>query len=356
MPKILFLVAHRPNRSPSQRFRFEQYLDFLQNEGFEYKFSYLLSAWDDKYFYSKGNFLLKAFIVLKSIFKRFNDIRVASNYDVAFVQREAFMLGTTFFERQIGKRTKLIFDFDDSIWKMDVSKGNERLKWLKNPNKTKELISISDLVFAGNDYLKEFALQFNQNVVIIPTTIDTEEYRPNKKPKDKICIGWSGSKTTIKHFETALPFLKQLKQKYGDNIYIKVIGDHYSDAELSISGSPWKKDTELEDLNEFDIGIMPLPDDEWTKGKCGLKGLQYMALEIPTIMSPVGVNSEIIEDGKNGFLADKENEWAEKVSLLIESSEIRKEIGKAGRETVMERYSVHSKKENYLKYLLNIGE
>jgi len=112
----------------------------------------------------------------------------------------------------------------------------------------------------------------------------------------------------------------------------------------------WNCDSEIEDLSEIDIGIMPLPDDEWAKGKCGFKGLQYMAMEIPTVMSAVGVNREIIEEGVNGFLASTEEEWIDKLSLLIESEELRRNIGMEGRKTVIEKYSVDSQKQRYLEY------
>ncbi len=210
---------------------------------------------------------------------------------------------------------------------------------------------MSDLVIAGNQYLADYAKHHNDHVVIIPTTIDTDEYvNPNKtKTHDTICIGWSGSITTIKHFEYALPFLKILKKKYGEKISIQVIGDDsYSNPELGIKGSAWNKKSEIQELSSFDIGIMPLPDDEWAKGKCGLKGLQYMALEIPMIMSPVGVNSEIISDGMNGFLANNETEWVDKISKLIEDIELRKKIGMEARRTVVEKFSVKAQQEKYL--------
>ncbi|HLU85364.1 MAG TPA: glycosyltransferase family 4 protein, partial [Vicingaceae bacterium] len=113
----------------------------------------------------------------------------------------------------------------------------------------------------------------------------------------------------------------------------------------------WNQKTEIEDLSQIDIGIMPLPDDEWAKGKCGFKGLQYMALEIPTIMSPVGVNAEIIKDGENGFLANTDEEWITKIEWLIESEELRKKLGKAGRQTIIERYSIEANKDKYLALL-----
>ncbi len=352
MPKILFIANHRPNRSPSQRFRFEQYLNFLNQNGWDYEFSYLISEKADTIFYKKGHFFKKMLIIINGIFIRLGNVLNASKYDIIFIQREAFITGTTFFEKRFGKsKAKVVYDFDDSIWLSNVSDANKNWNWLKNPNKTKEIIAVSDLVFAGNQYLADYAKQVNQNVVIIPTTIDTEEYKKIPAPNDKICIGWSGSITTIQHFEYALPFLKAIKNKYGDQIEIKVIGDqNYVNNDLGVQGIDWKKEDEIKELSSFDIGIMPLPDDEWSNGKCGLKGLQYMALEIPTIMSPVGVNTEIIQDGINGFLAATEKEWIGKITLLIDSKELRNSTGLAGRETVLNKYSVKSNRNNYLTH------
>jgi glycosyltransferase involved in cell wall biosynthesis len=351
MPRVLFIASHRPNRSPSQRFRFEQYLDFLRSNGFENELSFIISETDDKYFYSKGYYLRKFWILLKSLFKRLKDKARYNDFDIVFVQREAIMIGTTYFEKSIRKsKAKYIFDFDDSIWLMDTSDGNKKFEWLKDPEKTARNIRHAHLVVAGNAYLADYARHYNKNIRIIPTTIDTEVYKPDKKEHSNVIIGWSGSVTTIKHFEYAEDFLKKIKQKYGKQVEIVVVGDgSYHNNELEITGRPWRAADELVTLNTFDIGIMPLPDDEWAKGKCGLKGLQYMALEIPTIMSPVGVNTEIIQNGENGFLASSVEEWVDCISKLVESKELRLAMGKAARQTVVEKYSVQSQQENYLK-------
>jgi glycosyltransferase involved in cell wall biosynthesis len=351
MPSILFLTVHRPDRSPSQRFRFEQYIPFLKQNGFRCEHFFLLDEKDDKIFYSRGKIMAKLNLVLKSLGKLRGLLGKAGDYDFIFIQRECFMLGTSYFEKKISRsRAKVIYDFDDSIWLLDVSDANKKFAWLKDPDKTSKIISYCDVVVAGNAYLADYAKQFNANVKVIPTTIDTSSYnRSEKIPHQAVCIGWSGSLTTLKHFDFAVPFLKKLKERFGDKITFKVIGDPtYFNAALNIKGTLWKSETEVEDLSAFDIGIMPLPDDKWAKGKCGLKGLQYMALEIPTVMSPVGVNTEIIEDGVNGFLASTENEWIEKLAMLIESKELRSKIGKAGRETVKERFSMEAQKNNYL--------
>jgi len=355
MPKVLYIASHRKDRSPSQRFRFEQYMEFLKSHGFDYYFSYLISERDDQIFYQPGNFFNKVRIFLKSAYRRWRDVinENIRHYDIVFIQREAFMTGSTFFERKFKKsKAKIIFDFDDAIWHLDISEANKKFHWLKNPGKTGTIISLSNLVFAGNNYLADFARKFNENVVIVPTTIDTDEYlKIILADRKSLVIGWSGSITTIKHFELAIPFLRVLKNKYGEKISFKVIGDEtYRNEELGIIGIAWNKKNEIKELSSIDIGIMPLPDDEWSKGKCGLKGLQYMALEIPTVMSPVGVNTEIISDGENGFLASNLNNWVEKISALIESAELRREIGKKARQRVIERYSVSSQRENYLNY------
>ncbi|MBF9223812.1 glycosyltransferase family 4 protein [Hymenobacter ruricola] len=355
MKRILWVAMHRPDRSPSQRFRFEQYIDYLRENGFDSDYSYLISAEDDKVLYSPGNYFGKLKIFLKSAAKRLGNVLDLGKYDIVFIQREAFMIGTTLFEKLFAKsKAKVVFDFDDSIWRNqgEAVGANTKLLFLKNPDKTKDIIAASDLIFAGNEYLANYSRQFNKNVVIVPTTIDTTEYERAKLPPHpgRVCVGWSGSFTTIEHFETAIPALRKLKAKYGDKVYFKVIGDgSYRNEELGIVGLPWRKNTEIEDLSEIDVGIMPLPDTEWAKGKCGLKGLQYMALEIATLMSPVGVNSTIIQDGVNGYLANQPDEWVDKISRLIDNEALRLEMGRAGRQTVVDQYSVISERGHYLQ-------
>ena len=349
--KVLFIVNNRKDRSPGQRFRFEQYLSHLEANGYECDFSPLLDEKRDKIFYAPGNYFRKFLILLNSYIKRMNNLTDSCNYDIIFVFREALYTRSTYFERRFAKQAPVIFDFDDSIWLQNVSEANKRFAFMKNAGKTKDIISISSLVFAGNDYLAAYARQFNNNVEIVPTTIDTEEYKRIPQPAtNTVCIGWSGSKTTIQHFNFAVEALKQIKERYGDRVSLRVIGDeNYRNEELGIQGLAWKKDTEIADLSAIDIGIMPLPDDEWAKGKCGLKGLQYMALEIPTIMSPVGVNADIITDGENGMLASTTAEWVEKLSQLIEDAELRDRMGKAGRKTVVDHYSVEAWKDRYVE-------
>jgi glycosyltransferase involved in cell wall biosynthesis len=151
-------------------------------------------------------------------------------------------------------------------------------------------------------------------------------------------IGWSGSFSTIQHLDTLREALTNLAGS--EQFRLRVIGTpEYTLDGVDVESMPWRADTEVADLSAIDIGIMPLPDDGWSKGKCGLKALQYMALGIPTICSPVGVNSTIIEDGVNGYLAGSNADWISKLKVLIHDGTLRERIGLAGRETVEQKYS-----------------
>lgn len=345
---------HYPDRAPNQRFRIEQYVDFLRENGVTLEFSYLLEPNDDKIFYAPGNFFKKLSIVLRSWKKRKQDVRRATNFDAVLIIRESIFIGPAIFEKRLKKRgVKIIYDFDDAIWKLDVSKSNRWFGFLKFPAKTASIIRLADVVMAGNQYLADFASRYNKNVHIVPTTVDTDQFSPAENhTQGPVVIGWSGSLTTIKHFDLALPVLRKIREKYRQGVRFKVIGHHaFRNEELDITGIAWTKTSEVPELREIHIGIMPLPDDEWAKGKCGLKGLVYMSLGIPTVMSPVGVNSEIIRHGQNGFLPKTEEEWLEVLSQLIENPALRQSIGVAGRKTAVERYSVLSQREHYLKIL-----
>jgi glycosyltransferase involved in cell wall biosynthesis len=360
MKRILFVCLHRPGRSPGQRFRFEQYIPYLKENGYECHHSHILTDKDDKIFYSQGHLLRKIFIYGKGLLKRTKDWFNMNRYDVIFIFRDALMTGSTFFERKFARsKAKLVFDFDDAIWLQNVSDANKNFSFLKNAEKTGKIIRLCDLVFPGNQYLADYASKFNKNIIIVPTTIDTDIYISKKEQEDNqtVCIGWSGSFSTIQHFATAVPVLKRIKERFGSKVKFKIIGDgKYYNAELETRGVNWKAATEIEDLSEIDIGIMPLPDDDWAKGKCGLKGLQYMALGIPTLMSPVGVNTDIIQHGVNGYLPRSEDEWVDILAMLVENNEYRKIIGDAGRKTVVEKYSVNAWKDKYLGYFNQLSE
>ena len=173
----------------------------------------------------------------------------------------------------------------------------------------------------------------------MPTTIDTDKYEVLPRKENEVpVIGWSGSFSTVQHLDSLAGALRRLAQK--ENFRVLVIGTPvYKIDGVDVEALPWRSATEVSDLRQIDIGIMPLPDEPWSRGKCGLKALQYMALCIPTVCSPVGVNSEIIQDSVNGFLAGTEDEWVAKLTQLLNDSKLRARLGAAGRQTVETKYS-----------------
>jgi len=359
MPRVLFVASHRLGRAPSQRFRFEQYLEHLTGEGIDWEFSPLLTVEDDATFYGRSSALLKAWVLARCALRRTRDVRRASEFDIAFIQREAFFGGWPVFERAFKRAgLRVVLDFDDSIWLLDVSDANRQYGWLKRPQKTAEIARLADAVVGGNSFLVDYARKFNPNTVLIPTTIDTRSYKRTipRRTSGSLCVGWTGSPTTIRNFECGVPALLQMKAKYGNRIQFKVIGDgSYRHEGLGIQGEAWDSRTEVESLSTMDVGIMPLPDEDWSRGKCGLKGLQFMALETPVVMEDLGANREIVTDGADGFLASGHAQWVAKLSLLIESADLRERLAVAGRRTVEARFSVDSQKAAYVQVIRDLA-
>ncbi len=354
MARVLLIAGHRPNRSPSQRYRFEPYMPFFREHGFECDLSYLVTEEEDRFFYLPGHFGRKAAATLRHLTIRLGDLLRARNYDLIFIHREAFFLGPALFEALLARTgPPVIFDLDDAIWLPNVSEGNRALAWMKYPGKVASIVRRADLVIAGNEYLADYCRDLNDEVHVIPTTVDTGVYRPRPAasagPDAPVVIGWSGSPTTTPHFRAAVPTLERVAARFGDRVRFKVIGDgDFTEPRLGIRGVPWTAETELFHLHELDIGIMPLPDTEWARGKCGLKALVYMAVGIPAVVSAVGVNPEIVTDGVDGFLASNPEEWEQAISALVESPERRSRIGAAGRQRVIDAYSVAANRERYL--------
>lgn len=355
---IHYFVHHRPGRSPGQRFRCEQYVPFLEEAGYRIQWNNLLDAAEDKLFYSTGNWWAKALLIVRKHIQRWRQVQQVRKGDIIFIYREAFMLWHVWFEQLLKRRgARIIFDFDDAIWLRDVSEGNRKVGFLKRPAKTADICRLSDVVIVGNDYLADYARQYAANVQVVPTTIDTDYHKPISVEQDKpgICIGWTGSDTTQKHFDAIVPVLEKVMQLYGDRVYFKVITNRpVAYPSLKLEATLWNKEAEVTQLAEIDIGIMPLPDDEWSRGKCGFKLLQYMAMGKPVVASPVGVNTDILEHHHNGYLPSTTEEWVDRLSALIDDAQLRHLLGSRGRQKVVEEYSVQSQKEKYVNQFLQL--
>jgi glycosyltransferase involved in cell wall biosynthesis len=341
--RVAFLALHAPGLSPSQRYRVEAFLPSLERRGIHVRYDWVLDRDDLRIFYGRHGAAAKARVAAAAAGKRLRGLVTSRGIDAFVVQREAFFLGGAWSEWLAHLRAPIVYDFDDAIWLRTTSNANRRFAWLKNVSKIPHIVRLARRVIAGNGYLAGWARAHSPNVSIIPTCVDTDRFAPvgARPASGAVTIGWSGSPSTIEHLRTLLPVLERVKRVYGDRVRIRVMGDPaFEHPPLGITGEPWSPQAELELLHEMDIGVMPLPDDEWTRGKCGLKGLVSMAVGAATVMSPVGVNAEIVRHGENGFLAASDEDWYELLSRLIEDASLRRRLGAAGRDTVEERYSV----------------
>jgi len=338
--RVLALVPSIYDTSPGQRFRIEQWEPILAAGGVELTYAPFETDELKAVLHTGGNVLAKVGAVTKNMRLRSRELDNIADYDLVYLFREAAILGPPWFERKIAKASvPIVFDLDDAIFVSYKSPSNGYLSYLKFPTKTAEICSLSAHIMPGNEYLREYCSKYNQNLTIIPTTIDTCKYTVVERPEPEIVtIGWSGSFSTVQHLDTVRDVLQELAKI--EKFRLRVIGTpNYKIPGVDTEAMQWRSSTELDDLREIDIGLMPLPDEDWSRGKCGLKALQYMALGIPTICSPVGVNSTIIKDGENGYLADGTAEWVEKLKLMLHSPELRRRIGMAGRKTVEDEYS-----------------
>ncbi|MDO9464614.1 MAG: glycosyltransferase family 4 protein [bacterium] len=339
--RVLFLTQ-TAELGAASRYLVYQYLRFLEQEGIECTVSPGIPS---KHF-SKAYFtesLLKKIPYHGLVFlKRLRELSSLNGYDIIFVQKCVLPQTFPVIETIISHlNKKLIFDIDESLFYLPPRRKRSTLYRLRY-NAIPRILKMSRHVIAGNNYLRDYILNYNSNVSVIPTVIDTDRYavRDYKNDNNKnIVIGWMGNPTTSIYLDQLRTVFKVLSQRY--NITIRIIGANgFKIDDVEVDSRDWNLHSEVKELQDFDIGIMPLTDDVWTRGKCGCKILQYMGVGVPAVASRIGENGKIIKDGINGFLADSNDEWIEKLSLLIEDPTLRQKMGKEGRNTVENFYSL----------------
>lgn len=350
--KVLFLCPYPVRHAPSQRFRVELYERYLQAAGIDYKIASFIdeATWD--ILYKGGSMPQKALGIVKGYLRRIKNVLIdVHSYDYVFVHREAAPLGPPVFEWIVAKLwgKKMIFDFDDAIWIPNTSAENKIASMLKAFWKTKYNCKWSYKVAGGNKYLCAYAAQYNKNVVLVPTCVDTELIHNQLKQhhNGKVTIGWTGSHSTLFYLDELIPILQELQQEMDFNFVLIANRDPQLPLK-NYSFIPWNEQTEVTDLLHMDIGVMPLTPDKWSEGKCGFKLIQYLSLGIPAIASPVGVNSEIIDEGVNGYQAITATQWKTGLKRLIEDAQLRKDMGIAGRKKIVEHYSIQSQKDKFI--------
>jgi glycosyltransferase involved in cell wall biosynthesis len=285
----------------------------------------------------------KAAYVVYDFFRRAKALPASRSYDAVLVSREAALIGPAIYERLIGWTGKpIIYDFDDSIWSPAQAKTNGLFSRLHFYGKTSSICRLAAAVTAGNDFLADYARQRSKSVFVVPSSIELEDYPLIPEPADdgKFIVCWTGSNSTLAHFEHARPALEKLAK--ATPLTVKVICNKpprnpIAGAEMRFV--PWSADREAAELSDCHAGIMPLPEDEVTRGKCGMKALQFMAVGRPVVISPVGVNADIVQHRQNGFLAATTDDFVHALLELSKDPGLRCRVGRNARKTVEERYS-----------------
>ena len=341
--RVLFITPH-PVEGPSSRFRVYQFLDYLRDQGVEATVRPFLSSGIAPLVYGQGHAGLKLGVTLWSAARRVCDVLAACRYDLVYVLREAFPFGPPLFERALKTSGgRLVFDFDDSIYQPSLAYRNP-LDRLRDFGKPAKVIRMASRIVVGSHYLRDYAMRFTdspERVTVIPTVVDTEEYRPPlSRNKGEACvIGWIGTPRGSSYLREQLGVIGKLAQAY-PSVTFRFVGAAPFDAKsLPVTFKVWRLEEEVADLQSFDIGIMPLSDDEETRGKCGFKLIQYMSVGIPVVCSPVGANLAIVEDGASGYFARTPSEWVAHLSRLIEEPQLRSRLGQRGRELATSRFS-----------------
>lgn len=329
--KVLFIVPRR--NKASSRYRAIQYVPYLKKLAIE----------------------SEVVALPKGIVARLRLWHTCRQFDVVVLQKRLLSWWDLYWLRAYSH--KLVFDFDDAIMFSDSGNAGEINRGRQT--KFRSIMAKADLVIAGNSYLQQCALKNNlklkggnskgddQNAVkVLATPIDLSRYEQKTyQSKRCITIGWIGSRVTLPYLEAIKPALNELGKVYPDLI-LRIVSDQFIECDsIKVERIQWTSENEIADLQGMDIGIMPLSDNAWTRGKCSFKLLQYMAVGLPVVCSPVGMNKDVVNNGENGLWAISKVQWIEKLSALIDDKASREQMGRAGRRRIEEAYNieVHAK-------------
>jgi len=320
MMEIAFLVTRL--EKPSARYRVLQYLPYLEGKGWR----------------------PTVFVIPKSFSERRRLFRKIRSFDMVFLQKK--LLSRWDFSHLRKNARRLIYDLDDAVMFRDYRA--RRRNSLRRRRAFARTVRKVDRVIAGNRYLEGLSRAYSDKVSVLSTPIPVERYpvKDYGAAGEAVTLGWIGSTATVRYLEILREALETVARCF-PQIRLKVVSDTF----LPFQGIPvqkkrWNSGEEIRDLHSFDIGLMPLTDDVWSRGKCGFKILQYMAVGVPVVCSPVGMNREIIRDGVQGFWAEGTNAWMERLSELIQDPELRMRMGLEGRKRVEKEYSLagHSRR------------
>lgn len=351
--RVLFLTRY-PLEGASSRYRVYQYLPHLKALGVDCTVSSFMSPAMYRLSFTPGRLFSRVIGTISATARRLAILAGSRRYDVIYMQRELFPFGPAMVERWLKWRgARLVFDYDDALFIHKPSRFSRIASWLRSAGKTYEIFALSDCVMAGNNYLRDVALAYAPRAVTFEVAEDTDRIamRPPQSNDGGVTIGWLGSKTTVEYLGLIEPALRTIVERF-PFVRLSIMGG----GEFNLPGLPvehleWSLDGELQALRTFDIGIMPLPAEDWSLGKSGGKARTYMAAGIPAVCSRIGYNIDLIRHGETGMLVETQEDWIEALSALIMSPDLRQRIGEAARADVMARFPLRGQAEAMARLL-----
>lgn len=347
MIRLLAFVQKRLGVSPGQRFRFEQWAPHLAaRHGIEIDFVPFESARLTELLYTRGNIAAKGALMLSDFARRAGPVSRSRRYDGAIVYREVASLGPAVWERVLARAgVPFLLDFDDSIWMPSAVVGkplNGVFSRLRFSGKTRTIAKLARVVTVGNEYLAEWSRDHNPRVHIVPTSIELANYpvQPDLPEDEPFVIGWMGSHSTLQSLE----LVREAVEAFGARRRTRflVVCDRPLEPPMRNVENVfvrWSAEGEARDIGAMHVGLMPVADTRYALGKCACKALQFMAAGRPAIVSPVGVNAQIVRDGENGLHATTTAEWLDAFERLASSRELQSRLATAGRRTVETGFS-----------------
>lgn len=352
MKKILVICPYPRDVQAGQRIKFEPHFNEIHNKKCKITYSPFMNIKMWNILYKDGYFFKKFIYTLFGYLKRIKDIFFLYKYDTVYIFLWVTPFGGFLFEfiYRILSKT-IVYDIEDNILK---NESNNKINInLRSTSKIKYLVKNSDKIICSSPNLKSKCslISKKNNCFFIPPSLNLQRYIPKKNYLNSILtIGWTGTFSSKKYLDIVLPILEKLS-KIRKFKFVIISNFHFDSKNLKIDFIKWNKKTEINDLNNFDIGIYPLTNDDWILGKSGLKAMQYMALGIPSISSNFGNVTNFIDNYNNGILVNDEKEWYNALLYLLDNPDIRKQIGINGRETIKNNFSFNNIQSKYLKIL-----
>jgi len=355
--RVLFLTKY-PFEGASSRYRVYQYLPFVAAAGIEYEVDPFISPAGYRLSLRPGRTWAKLAQFALSLARRLSWIWRCRPYDLVFMQRESLPIGPPVMERWFrftGKTT--VFDYDDALFLFKPNARFPLANRLKRPDRLNQIFGVVDCVLSGNGWLRDKAAQYCDDSRTFPVAEDLTRYTMRDPGRDDtVVIGWLGSPSTEKYLEIVRDVLRDLARQY-PNLLLRIVGGgSFHDSQLRVEHVRWSFETEVSALHSFDVGIMPLPLEDWSMGKSGGKARTYMAVGLPVVCTGIGFNTELIEHRKTGFLVRADEEWREALSTLIGDADLRRSVGIAARRRVEERYSLARLGPEFVEVLRDIHQ